>query len=343
MKELAYLHGQPVATADYKQEFADFLVKEDLGFEPDGEGEHVMVHLQKCDCNTAFVAERLAKFAGVHLRQVSYAGLKDRHAITEQWFGLHMPGQETPDFSQFELEGCKILSVTRQSKKLRIGALKGNYFTLVLRNVSDRSELENRLQCIATEGVPNYFGEQRFGKGNSNITNAILWSKGEIKVQDRNKRSFYLSASRSAIFNDMTSRRIEQKMHKKVLAGDALQLTGRGSWFVAQADELALLQTRLDNDELRITAPMVGENELGTQQDALAFEQQCLADWPELLALFKRERVETARRATLLKPEQLSWQWLDDETLQLDFWLAAGCYATSVLRELIGKADKVDE
>nr|WP_208293556.1 tRNA pseudouridine(13) synthase TruD [Zophobihabitans entericus] len=336
MNELAYLYGTPQVTGDYKQNFEDFIVREDLGFEPDGAGEHVMVYLRKRDCNTTFVAEHLAKFAGIHPKNVSYAGLKDRHGVTEQWFGLHMPGKETPDFSQFTLEGCEVLTVTRQSKKLRTGVLKGNYFILVLRNVSNKEELEARLQQIQQSGVPNYFGEQRFGRDNSNINNALLWAKGEIKVKDRNKRSFYLSAARSAIFNDMVSERIIRQLDKKVLTGDAIQLAGRGSWFVVKADEVEQVQTRLEANELRITAPMVGDNALGSQLDALSFEESCLIEkWQPLLSLFKQERVETARRAILLQPEQLAWKWLDAQTIELNFWLNAGSYATSVLRELM--------
>ncbi|MFN6886275.1 tRNA pseudouridine(13) synthase TruD, partial [Proteus mirabilis] len=96
-------------------------------------------------CNTAFVAEKLAKFAGIHPRDASYAGLKDRNAVTEQWFCLRMPGKEMPDFSQFTLEGCEILATTRQQRKLRIGTLKGNHFTLVLRDISDVTSVETRL------------------------------------------------------------------------------------------------------------------------------------------------------------------------------------------------------
>lgn len=76
---------------------------------------------------------------GIHPREASYAGLKDKNAVTEQWFCLRMPGKEMPDFSQFALDGCEILETTRQQRKLRIGTLKGNHFTLVLRNISDRT------------------------------------------------------------------------------------------------------------------------------------------------------------------------------------------------------------
>ncbi|MFI8415239.1 tRNA pseudouridine(13) synthase TruD [Serratia sp. NPDC078593] len=335
MANLTWLHGQPHATGVLKANPEDFVVVEDLGFEPDGEGEHLLVNIRKNGCNTQFVADYLARFAGIHGRSVSYAGLKDRHAVTEQWFCLHLPGKDDPDLSLFDLEGCEVLAAVRHRRKMRIGTLKGNAFTLVLRQISDRDDVEQRLQAIASAGVPNYFGSQRFGRGGNNLIMARRWAKDEIRVKERNKRSFYLSASRSALFNWVASTRLANQQQRTVLEGDALQLHGRGSWFVAQADELESLQQRLDAGELHITAPLPGESSLGTAAAALAFEQQCLAEQPELLTLLKRERVEPARRALLLQPQNMQWNWWDDVTVELRFWLPAGSFATSVVREIM--------
>jgi len=336
LEKLEYLYGEPTVKGLYKQSDADFFVKEDLGYDLDGEGEHVFINIQKQDCNTLFVAEQLAKFARISPKLVGYAGLKDRNAITEQWFGLHIPGKLTPDFSLFELDGCKILQVKRHTKKLRIGNLKGNFFSLILRNINNQVQTESRLKLIQAGGVPNYFGEQRFGKDNNNINQAVLWAKGEINVKDRKKRSFYLSAARSAIFNGIVSQRIIKKLNTTVLLGDILQLADRGSWFVAEQVELKTLQQRVENSELNITAPMLGDNGPQTKDDGLSFEQQYIDDnWSEFLALFRQERVETSRRPSLLRPKNINWTWQDNTTLKVEFWLPAGSYATAVLRELI--------
>ncbi|MFC0228582.1 tRNA pseudouridine(13) synthase TruD [Serratia aquatilis] len=335
MLNLTWLHGKPQASGVLKANPEDFVVVEDLGFTPDGEGEHLLVNIRKNGCNTQFVADNLAKFAGIPARSVSYAGLKDRHAVTEQWFCLHLPGKESPDLTQFVLEGCEVLQSARHLRKLRIGTLKGNDFTLVLRHISDRQQVEQRLQAIAASGVPNYFGSQRFGHGGNNLVMARRWAKDEIRVKERSKRSFYLSASRSALFNTVVSQRLANHQQKTVMVGDALQLAGRGSWFVAKEDELAGLQQRLEMGELMVTAPLPGDGELGTTEDAAEFERQCLVEQPELLTLLKRERVEPARRALLLQPQKMHWNWLDDATVELRFWLPAGSFATSVVREII--------
>ncbi|MCP2230303.1 MULTISPECIES: tRNA pseudouridine(13) synthase TruD [Erwinia] len=331
-----WLYGQPTASGVLKANAEDFVVIEDLGYAPDGDGEQLLVRIRKTGCNTRFVAEALAKFAGIHPRDVSFAGMKDRHAVTEQWFCLRIPGKVTPDLSTFELSGVQVLESARHRRKLRTGALQGNAFTLILRQISDRAAVEQRLQQIAAGGVPNYFGSQRFGHEGNNLTMAQRWAADEIKVRERNKRSFILSAARSAMFNQVVSDRLAQQGSLgKVLAGDALQLTGRGSWFVAEAAELESLQQRVDNNELRVTAPLPGSGEWGTREDALAFEQNSLASEAALIALMERERVDAARRAMLVIPRDLRWEWQDDVTLEMNFWLPAGSFATSVVRELL--------
>lgn len=333
LAELNYFYGKPTTHGLYKQQFEDFIVIEELGFELTGEGEHVLVYLEKKDCNTVFVAEQLAKYVGISAKNVSYAGLKDRQAVTQQWFSLHMPGKETPDFSKFDLTGCRILQITRHNKKLKIGALKGNRFKIILRNLTDN--IEPKLNTIKQYGVPNYFGEQRFGRDQNNITQAIKWATGEISVKDRKKRGFYLSAARSAIFNDIVSQRIKQNIQQTVLDGDILQLSKSNSWFLSKTDELSLLQQRLQNGEINITAPMVGDSPLGTTSVALEFETNCLKHWSCFEELFKKERMETNRRSILLRPEQLEWQWIGENDIEINFYLPSGSYATSVLRELI--------
>ncbi|HBI05656.1 tRNA pseudouridine(13) synthase TruD [Erwinia persicina] len=347
LSKQGWLHGQPVASGVLKASAEDFRVIEDLGYAPDGEGEQLLVRIRKNGCNTRFVAEALAKFVGIHPRDVSFAGMKDRHAVTEQWFCLRIPGKITPDLTAFELTGVEVLESARHRRKLRTGALQGNAFTLVLRQISDRDAVEQRLQLIARDGVPNYFGSQRFGHEGNNLTMAQRWAADEIRVRERNKRSFILSAARSAMFNQVVSDRLAQQGSlTRVLPGDALQLTGRGSWFVAEAAERDTLQQRVDASELRITAPLPGSGEWGTRDEALAFEQNSLSGEGALIALMDRERVEAARRAMLVIPRDLQWNWQDDVTLEVSFWLPAGSFATSVVRELLltqGSAAEVDE
>lgn len=226
MAQLGWLHGQPAGSGQLKTSADDFVVVEDLGYQPDGDGEQLLVRLRKTGCNTRFVADALAKFVGIHPRDVSFAGMKDRHAVTEQTFCLRVPGKEMPVMSGFVLEGVDILQVDRHRRKIRTGALAGNRFRLMIRQIGDRADVESRLKQIEQAGVPNYFGPQRFGHGGNNVLMAQRWARNEIQVRERPKRSFYLSAARSAIFNQVTSDRLQQLGLMQVVNGDALQLTG---------------------------------------------------------------------------------------------------------------------
>ena len=332
MMDLAYLQKTPPKqTALLKEECADFVVKEQLGYDMSGDGEFIAVKVRKTDCNTLFVGEQLAKFAGISARNMSYAGLKDRKAVTDQWFSLQMPGQPTPDFSQFSLEGVEILDVTRHQRKIRIGSLQGNHFEILLRNAEETDELKERLDFLAKNGFPNYFTEQRFGRDGNNLTQALRWANGEIKVKDRNKRSFYLSAARSEIFNLILSKRMELDLAQQILLGDVLQLNGSHSWFVVdESEDLAQLQQRLAQQDVLLTAPLIGEED----KSAVDFENDIFAQHQALFALMRQERMKAARRPILMHPQHFQWQF-EPNGLHLQFALPAGSYATALIRELV--------
>ena len=176
----------------------DFVVIEDLGYPYDGEGEQLLVRIRKIGCNTRFVAEAIAKFLGVHQRDLSYAGMKDRHAVTEQTLCFRVPGTAMPNLAGFQLEGVEILQVIRHKRKLRTGALAGNAFRLVVRQVSDRAQVESRLQRIQQQGVPNYFGEQRFGRGGNNRRAPV--GRGEIpSTRPQYERHSAVGGAQSAV------------------------------------------------------------------------------------------------------------------------------------------------
>ncbi|MFA9488815.1 MULTISPECIES: tRNA pseudouridine(13) synthase TruD [unclassified Mannheimia] len=329
---LAYIWGTPLQSGHLKSEFIDFIVREELGYELSGEGEFVAVKIRKTNANTLFVGEKLAKFAGISEREMSYAGLKDRHAVTEQWFCLHLAGKETPDFSTFECESVEVLAVTRHNRKIRIGSLAGNHFELLLRDVKKSDDLIHRLQQIQAVGFPNYFTEQRFGRDGHNLTQALRWAKGEITVKDRKKRSFYLSAARSEVFNLVVSQRIADGLINQVLENDYVQLAGSNSFFCVKQEDIAETQARLTSSDVLLTAPLIGEKSLEVESNPT--EKSIIEQHADLVALMKKERMNNARRAMLCKPQYLKWQF-ETDGLRLKFFLDSGSYATGLVRELI--------
>lgn len=329
---LNYAFGHPTASGKIRSTPEDFQVDEVLGFEPSGAGEHACLLIRKRNSNTAFVAEQLAKLAGIKQMDVSYAGLKDRHAVTTQWFSLYLSSKPEPDWSRLNSDEIEVLTLTRHNRKLRRGALQGNRFKLVIRELQgDIATLEPRLQQIATQGVPNYFGEQRFGHDNLDRVTAMF--EGRIKVRDRNKHSMYLSSARSAIFNQLLSQRVADESWSSGLPGDMMMLDGSHSVFLAQEID-ATIKQRLQQQDIHPTGPLWGKGELPSRAEVQQREQQLQESFPLFCSGLEQAGMKQERRALRLPVRELQWQ-LADELLTLSFFLPAGSYATVVLRELI--------
>ncbi|CAK4070993.1 tRNA pseudouridine synthase D [Vibrio sp. 16] len=338
LSSLAYLNGKPTATAKIKAQPEHFQVNEVLGYEFTGSGEHLMVRVRKTGENTSFVANELAKACGVKSKDVSWAGLKDRHAVTEQWLSIHLPKGDTPDFSSFlaQYPSIEILETTRHNKKLRPGELAGNQFVVTLSEVSDVDDVVKRLESIAQTGVPNYFGSQRFGNQGNNIEEARRWGKENVRTRNQNKRSMLLSAARSWIFNRIVSARIEQGVFNQAIIGDLVQTPTS----LVQVEENALdeVNRTLLAGNAELTAAMAGDNALPTQAQALELEQPHLDAEPDLMALIRGNRMRHDRRAISLKAQDFSWQ-TENDCVTLQFSLDAGCFATSIVRELVNEIE----
>ncbi|AKS42781.1 tRNA pseudouridine(13) synthase TruD [Wenzhouxiangella marina] len=316
----------------------DFRVREDLGHCPDGEGEHLWLWVEKRERNTVDVASDLARAAGVHPRQVSFAGLKDRNAVTEQYFSLHLPGSSDPDWRAWELEGVRIHRAERASRKIRRGRLKGNRFELRIRELdADRDALTERLERVRAGGVPNGFGQQRFG-GN-NLARARALFAGQLRRSpSKSKKGFYLSAARSLIFNQVLARRIAEGSWNRLLPGDVAMLDGTHSFFVADPDDTEQ-QRRCEAMDLHPTGPLVGLGEVPVTGEVLALETEVAEGEADLVEGLKRFRLEHQRRALRMRVLDLEWGFTGPDTLELRFGLGQGSYATSVLREILDLID----
>ncbi|MDN3699070.1 tRNA pseudouridine(13) synthase TruD [Vibrio sp. 03-59-1] len=334
LSSMAYLNGKPTAKAKLKAKDEHFVVRENLGFEFTGSGEHLMVRIRKTGENTSFVVNELAKACGVQSKNVSWAGLKDRHAVTEQWLSVHLPKGDTPDFSAFLAEhpSIEILATDRHNKKLRPGDLVGNDFEITLSEVSDVEDVVKRMLQVQKCGVPNYFGAQRFGNQGNNLVEARRWGKENVRTRNQNKRSLYLSAARSWIFNLIVSERIEQSVFNQVLNGDLLVSNERP--LLVTAENADQCKDKFNAGEVFISAALAGDNALPTQEEVLALEQVHLDAEPDLMALIRGNRMRHDRREIALKPQNLSWE-IEEDNVTLRFSLDAGCFATAIVRELI--------
>jgi len=329
--DYSYLYGKPLSGATIRTLPEDFCVTEELGFEPEGEGEHVFLYIRKCGENTDWVARQLANFAQVSPRDVSFAGKKDRHAVTEQWFCVKFPMRRSLTWSLFGGDSIQVLKAVRHPRKLRLGTLKGNRFGLRLRNVTNPDDLVKRLAMVR-QGVPNYFGEQRFGFDYGNLDKGLALIRGELKERQRHKKGLYISAVRSWLFNRLLSARLEQDLWQKLMPGDALMLNGSQSCFVTEDGESEL--ERLLQADIHLTGPMWGKGEMMSCQQANEWELAQLADWTEIREGLEGLGLKQERRALRLMPGNLQAHAESDDTWWLEFDLPSGAFATSVLREV---------
>lgn len=321
----------PQIKAEIKQRPSDFQVTELLQPSFTDEGEHAWLWVEKTGANTEWVARQLARFAGVSSRDVGYSGLKDRHAITRQWFSVR--AQVSVDWSAAVIEGACILEQHRNRRKLKRGTHRGNRFRIALRGgalAGARDELETSLTRISAEGVPNHFGEQRFGQDGANLRLAEDWSTG-IRLP-RHKRSIAISAARSVIFNGILDERIADGSWNRIVAGELANLDGTGSVFPVDTADDVLLE-RCCNFDVHPTGTMWGTGAPRCAGALADLEQAVAGRHAELAAALEREGVAASSRPLRLVVRDLEWEFGDD-VLWLGFELAKGGYATTVISQL---------
>ena len=326
--------GPPVFTAAIRRSPQDFIVDEELGFEPSGDGEHDFLHIEKTGANTAWVARQLARIAGVASRDVGYAGLKDRHAVTQQWFSVRRPNRDGTDWQSAAIDGVRILDVSRNSRKLRRGAHRGNRFRIALRadDIGSAGDaLRQRLADIGRQGVPNYYGEQRFGRDNGNIDLARQMFAG--KRLQRDARSLAMSAARSLLFNAILAERVRAETWHRLLAGDVANLDGSGSVFPVDA-VTPELDARAAVSDIHPTATLWGDGAPLTSLDAARVELGVAERFPDIASGLMRARVDAASRALRVRVSDLSVD-IEPQVAWVGFSLPKGAFATTVLAEIV--------
>lgn len=327
-----YAFGEPETTGRLRVTPEDFFVEEILSFEPSGEGEHVLLFIEKREHNTDEVARHLGRQLGLKSRDVDYAGMKDRRAVTRQWFNLTMPGKPLPEAIDLP-EGVRLLEITRHSRKLKKGGLKANRFVLRIRDLQgDKTDVESRLQKISTQGVPNYFGEQRFGRERNNLLQADKLFHKQLRPK-RHQQGLYLSAARSWLFNLVLAERIRQHNWNQALPGDAFIFDDSLQYFVEETITNET-RTRLQQFDIHPSGPLWGRGQDFLCAEALLLEEQVLAPYEDWCEALECTGLKQQRRSLRLVPQGLEYEWLADDVLELRFKLPRGSYATSVMREL---------
>jgi tRNA pseudouridine13 synthase len=331
--EWPFFLGAPAAVGLIRSCPQDYFVEEIPKVHPEGQGSHLWLWIEKCSANTDWVARELAKALNCPQRDVGFAGLKDRHAITRQWFSVPVTPSIGEDLENVKIEGVKILESHEHGRKLKRGTLEGNRFNLRIRNFKgDIPKTGQRLGQIRTSGVPNYFGPQRFGHRGQNVEQGfrLLGQRARLK---RNKKSIYLSAIRSFLFNHVLAERVQRGLWNTMIDGDLAMLEGTQSIFPCKIPD-ADIEDRCKRLDIHPTGPMPGEGGTRPTGAVAELEQAVLQAWPELIEVLIAQGVQGSRRALRLYPVDMEWGFKGTD-MELSFVLPPGAYATTVLREIL--------
>jgi len=338
-QQLAYPYGEAEFSGLIKQFPSDFKVSEQLGFSPAGAGEHLFLFIRKTGITTQQLITQLAEQLAIAPRLIGYSGLKDKQAVTEQWISVHLPGcREIPAIT--DSGQIQVLSADWHDKKLRVGTHRSNRFDIVIRQFSgDYSRLPQRMGQISQSGFANYFGEQRFGVQQDNVEQAlrVLNNRHKNKRLSRHKKSLFLSALRSELYNQILSSRIAQGHWLQPLAGDAFMLAGTQSVFWEElSDEICQRYSAVD---LHSAVSLYGAGESRLQDQALAIEDDILQANAALRDTLLQEKLKRSCRANRAVAHHLSYVTLPEKKeIHLQVELDRGVYLTSLLQHFMNSS-----
>lgn len=322
----------------------DFIVDEIPAYEPSGEGEHLYVRFTKKGLNTDEAVRAIAKALKANPRDAGVAGLKDRIGVTTQTVSFFLPKKIHPDADaaarQLQLDGITVLSASRHGNKIKTGHLRGNRFDVLVRDVADSemTPLQDSLERIRVDGVPNAYGEQRFGRDRDNASQARAWLKGQgAAPKDPRARRFLFSALQSEAFNHVLARRVKEGTWNRCIAGDLLQKADSGGLFLCE--DVATETPRCVSGEVSPTGPMFGPKMRETEGDARVIEEEskreCIGDIDWSLA---RGLGDGTRRPLRLWVSDLRFFTEQAGSLRVVFVLPKGAYATTVISSAISAA-----
>ena len=339
----------------FKQSPRDFVVEEIPLYEFSGEGEHLVLFVRKKNLSTLELVSAIAKYLGIKNKEIGYAGLKDKHAMTKQYISLHKKYEEA--LETFNHENVKILSKTYHNNKIRIGHLTGNRFYIKVKKVNptSASKIDEALKAIKNDGMPNFFGYQRFGRDGDNHIDGEKIAKGEKKERNPKIKKLLISSYQSHLFNLWLSRRLEintlisnfqtqelesllnmpkteldklksQKHPFKLISGDIMEHYPYGRLFDFDGTEHDL--ARFDEKDISVTGLLCGTKarlSTGLSRDIEKdFDDEINADG--------------TRRYAWVYPIDVEGRFNPIEAqYEFNFTLPKGSYATVLLEEIAKK------
>lgn len=350
-----YSLGHSAIDFHFKQTARDFVVEEIPLYEFSGEGEHLILFVRKKNTSTPEMINQICKYLNIKIKDVGYAGLKDKHAMTKQYISLHKKHEAAMD--AFEDENIKVISKTYHNNKIRIGHLKGNRFFIKVKKVNptDAKKIDEALKNISLYGMPNFFGYQRFGNDGDNHILGEKIAKGEHKERNPRVKTLLINAYQSHLFNLWLSRRLEintlvsnfsvdeienilnlpneevkklkaQKHPFKLMSGDVMEHYPHGRLFEFDGSDHDF--ERFNNRDISVTGLLCGKKTKYADGIAGTIEKEFTDD----------VNIDGARRYAWVYPTDVEGRFKDQEAqYEFNFTLPKGSYATVLIEEIAKK------
>ena len=319
----------------------DFIVEEIPAYEPCGQGSHLFLWIEKREKNTRDAVQEIAALLGIQEREIGCAGMKDRHALTRQYLSVPASGTDLSRLNALRNlpEGAelRILKSALHGNKLKTGHLKGNRFSIRIRNaVPDAFErAETIAGWLSEHGLPNAYGSQRFGRDGMNaVRGRSLVMKSGSALGNRFLRRLCISAYQSMLFNRVLARRMSDGLFETAIEGDLMKKSGTGGLFVSQ--DPAVDGTRTKSFEISPTGPVFGHRMMLPAGEELAREESVLAEEGITLDSFRHLKgdAEGSRRPMRIRVSPRIFGEKSG-TIRLEFELPKGSFATVLLREIM--------
>ncbi|HEX9619732.1 MAG TPA: tRNA pseudouridine(13) synthase TruD [Polyangiaceae bacterium] len=316
----------------------DFVVDEIPLYEASGSGQHLFVRVRKRSMTTPELCHAVARAAGVNERDIGYAGLKDRHAVTTQWLSLPAAGV---DPERWDLpDGVEVLAVRLHENKLRTGHLAANAFDIRVVGAGEGgAERAGAVVAFLIEqGVPNYFGPQRFGGGGTNLAAALDWARAGLPRTRRFKAKLWPSVLQAEVFNRYLTSRLALGTDR-LLDGEVVRLDRTTRWFVVDDPEKE--RPRLHARDVHLTGPVFGPRAPRAARRGAALELAALGELELSDADLARlgKLAPGTRRDLFMRPTGAAIEPGVDASFRVCFSLPAGGYATQVIGEITGTPD----
>lgn len=309
---------------------ADFRVIEIPLYTPCGEGDHVYLRMRKEGHNTNFMLKQLAEQIGMPLKHLGVAGLKDRHAITEQWISI--PAKYERFLSQYSLENVEILETVRHTNKLGIGHLQGNRFEIRVRGAENQAEQAQKiLDILLQQGLPNYFGPQRFGVDGKNAEQGLRFAQNGLRGRASIAvKRFLISALQSQLFNAFLATRIERGIFDGLIEGDMAKKHDTGGVF--RVEDGIQESPRAKAGLVSALGTLYGRKVKPLDGEAGALEAEILENFGLRAKDFNARMGDRRLTRVYLKNASIT---PTEDGFWIAFELPKGSFATSVLREIL--------